>query len=893
MFHSSSTISNDQVQGRLFSLAALFLVLYAMALSLSPAARLRTWEVSYLWDHWLAVLLWMALFSLVHRYSTRWLPERDPYLLPCAALLCGWGILTIWRLYPGFGARQSLWLMVTLAFFMAGLRLPEILSFLRRYKYVWLTGGLLLTGLTLLFGTNPMGEIFPRLWLGCCGIFLQPSEPLKLLLIVYLAAYLADHWILNVPFRKVKLADSAGGRVRNLFATPLLPLLAPTLVMAGLALLLLVAQRDLGTASIFLFLYTVIIYVGSGRKQILAAGLLALVLAGSVGYALFDVVRVRMDAWLNPWLDPSGRSYQIVQSLLAIANGGLVGRGPGSGSPGLVPVPHSDFIFAAIAEETGMVGTLGLLLVIALVASRGVRIALRASDSYRRYLAAGLTAYLVGQSILIIGGNLRLMPLTGVTLPFVSYGGSSLLTSFISLLILLHISNQTEARPAALFEPRPYLQLHAFLLAGLAAAALTLGWWSIYRAPVLLGRTDNPRRTIADRYVQRGAILDRNNIPLSTSGGQIGEYFRQTHYPLLSTVLGYTSPVYGQSGLEESLDIYLRGLRGYPSPTLWWEQLRYGQPPPGLDVRLNLDLNLQQVADEQLGERAGAAVLLNSQNGEILVMASHPSFDANRLDQTWNELINDPRAPLLNRAAQGLYSPGAALGPFLLAAAQAEGDVPALPERLDYRLDGRAISCALELAVEDWAGAVANGCPGAVAVLGEALGGASLERIYQALGLYTTPQLRIAAGSWSPPQVPVEPALAALGAQLRISPLQMALAAASLSGNGTRPAPQLVSAINSPISGWMLMPALEQPVQAIPMGAANTTANALVVAGQPFWQSTAIASNGPGQIVTWYLAGTLANWEGIPLSVAVVLEEAQPELAAQLGQTILRAALEP
>ena len=171
--------------------------------------------------------------------------------------------------------------------------------------------------------------------MGCCGIYFQPSELLKLLLIVYLAAYLADRPVESSP------------------PSRLLPLLIPTLILTGLALLLLIFQRDLGTAAIFLVLYAVIVYSGTGDYRVLIFSILVLILAAIVGYALFDVVDLRVDAWINPWLDPSGRSYQIVQSLLAVANGGLIGRGPGMGNPGLVPIAQSDFIFSAISEESG------------------------------------------------------------------------------------------------------------------------------------------------------------------------------------------------------------------------------------------------------------------------------------------------------------------------------------------------------------------------------------------------------------------------------------------------------------------------------------------------------------------------------------------------------------
>ena len=193
------------------------------------------------------------------------------------------------------------------------------------------------------------------------------------------------------------------------------------------------------------------------------------------------------------------------------------------GSPTLVPVSHSDFIFSAIVEEGGLLGGLGLIVLLMLLTASGIRITLRAPDNFRRYLAAGLTAYLIGQSLLIIGGNIRLLPLTGVTLPFVSYGGSSLLTAYISLLLLALISQSGQTKPQSTSNPDPYIKFGGILLACLALAALLIGWWTYQRGPNLLERTDNARRAIADRYVKRGELMDReNNLIVGTAGTHRG-----------------------------------------------------------------------------------------------------------------------------------------------------------------------------------------------------------------------------------------------------------------------------------------------------------------------------------------------------------------------------------
>lgn len=865
--------SINRTEGRLLGLATLFLGIYSLALTIIPLVRAQSASPYQLgWQHWFAFLAWLGLFQVAHFQAGKFLPQRDPFLLPGAALLFGWGLLTIYRLYPGFGIRQMLWMIIAASVFTAGLRLPENLRFLRRYKYLWLSAGLVLTALTLVFGTNPLG-FGPRMWLGCCGIYLQPSEPLKLLLIVYLSAYLADRLV--TPY-----ADRQG-----LDARPLLPLLAPTLVMTGLALAVLLIQRDLGTASIFMFLYAAIVYIASGRKSILVLSLIILVLAGATGYFLFDVVRLRIDAWLNPWLDPSGRSFQIVQSLIAVANGGLIGRGPGLGSPTVVPISHSDFIYASIAEETGLVGALGLIILIGLLIQRGLHTALGAPDPFRRYLAVGLTAFFGAQSILIIGGNIRLLPLTGVTLPFVSYGGSSLVTSMISLLLIILVSGSTRSRPVPRRISQPILQLWLLLLAGLAAIALITGWWAAYRAPTLLARTDNPRRGISDLYVRRGSILDRNNQAISVTTGSPGEFVREDVYPDLSPIVGYTNPAYGQSGLEASLDPSLRGLRGYPTWQLWWNHLLYGQPPPGLDIRTSLDLILQQTADKLLSTHKGAVVLLNSRTGEILAMASHPTFNSNTLDTTWDSLVNDPESPLINRATQALYPPGPALGPLLLAQSLDQGSQQDKTALLDDSFNQDRTDCALPPQGNSLKAAIGNGCVAASHHLTERLGAESVRKLLELAGLDQTPLAYLPAAVAQN----LDPSSQLDWDELSLSPLQMALAISTLSNNGMRPAPHLLLAENQPESGWNILPPLSEPVQVLTEAAAQATATALSITDTQFWGSTA-ATASDEQSFSWFLGGTLPSWQGTPMVVVVLLEENIPQLARQTGIDMLQAA---
>lgn len=764
----------NKIESRLLQLAALFLGLYSLILSLSPAVRARSWDVNYLYAHWLGYALWLGLNWAAHHRLNTTLPNRDPYLFSLTSLFSGWGLLTIWRLYPDFGLKQSLWLTLSLVVMLVGLSWKNLLPTLRRYKYTLLTGGLILTTLTLLFGANPL-QIEPRLWLNFGGIYLQPSELLKLLLVVYLAAYLADH-----PSHPKKLS----------------PFLFPTLLLGGIALLLLAVQRDLGTASIFVMLFASILYLATGRKRVLLGNAAILLAIGLTGYHLSETIHRRLSIWLSPWGDPSGFGYQIIQSLMAIANGELWGRGAGLGSPLFVPVAHSDFIFTAIAEETGLAGTLGLLLLFGIFLLRGMIAALHAPNRFQRLLASGLVTYLGIQSLLIIGGNLRLLPLTGVTLPFISYGGSSLLTSYITLLLLLRVSNENE-EAAPLVRPQPYHLISALLMLGLVTAALINGWWAIVRGPDLLTRSDNPRRAQADFFVPRGDIVSRNNTAINQTAGSWGAYTRDYLYPDLASIVGYTHPVYGQAGIEASLDDYLRGLAGNPASLIWWNRLLYGQPPEGLDLRLSLDLDLQADVDERLSKHKGAVVLVNAASGEILVMASQPGFDPNDFDES---LLTDENAPFLNRATQGSYP-----------------------------------------------------LPSVVA------------------SFFTVPETEIRL-----PRAENKEGFA--------SPLPMAMAAAALSHNGVALAPRLVLAVDTPQSGWVILPALGETQQLFSEAEAEQLARSLTEEGASFWQLLAVEEKGK---TLWLLAGTAPSQGGTPLALAVVLEEGSEEVAEGIARTLL------
>lgn len=398
-------------------------------------------------DHLSSPLLWGLVFAAAHMLLNRFQPMRDPLLLPIVGLLSGWGLILIDRLAPAFLARQSLWIVVCMGAMLCIAFIPKPrsgdptgLRWLRRFRYSWLIAGLILLGLTLIWGVNPSGAGL-ELWLGLRiplvgGLFFQPSELLKLLAVVFLASYMAEkRGLIEIKFVQL-------GKFK--IALPPIAYLAPLLLMWGLSLVLLVWQRDLGAASLFFIVFLVMLYLASGRWESWASGLILFAIMVVVTFLFplsqLEIARTRIHTWLNPWPDAKGVAFQSIQSLLALASGGVLGQGVGQGYPTYVPVVHSDFAIAAVAEEWGLIGALVVLVCIAVLVYRGLEMAILSDNPFLRFLAAGIACFLGVQSLIILGGVVRLLPLTGVTLPFISYGGSSLLVSSMMVGLLIKIS---------------------------------------------------------------------------------------------------------------------------------------------------------------------------------------------------------------------------------------------------------------------------------------------------------------------------------------------------------------------------------------------------------------------------------------------------------------------
>jgi cell division protein FtsW (lipid II flippase) len=411
-----------QQERLLLVLAGLFVLVNQVTLIIATGrSALAIWPVG----------VWVLCAAGGHRTLNRWLPFRDPLLFPVTMFMTGWGLNLVARLVPDYAPRQTLWVVVGLAALLALTTLPKDLRWLRRYRYTWLIGGLALLALTILIGQNPANR-GPRLWLGFGGLYYQPSELLKILLVAFLASYFAE----NQRYMREDTIRVGPWRV------PSPAFLGPVLLMWGICIVMLVWQRDLGAATLFFVVFMVMLYVASGQAQLFIGGLALLLVAAVAGYHFFGVVALRVNVWLNPWPQAGRQAYQVVQSLLAVSAGGVFGQGIGQGYPTIIPVAYSDFAFAAIAEEWGLIGVLVVVAGLAALVVRGMRIAVRARQPFRSLLAAGLSVMLAVQSLLIMAGVLKLVPLTGVTLPFVSYGGSSLLTNFVIVGLLLVLSGE-------------------------------------------------------------------------------------------------------------------------------------------------------------------------------------------------------------------------------------------------------------------------------------------------------------------------------------------------------------------------------------------------------------------------------------------------------------------
>ncbi len=856
-----------RIQKHLMGLAALFLFLFAVILTLSPAVKYRSWQVELRWYHWFGFILISIGFFFLQYTLEKCGRNVDPFLLPIIYLISGWGLLTIFRLGVAYGFRQTLW--ITASLFLTWYlvtRKHSVMEFLQKYYLAGLFIGLGLLAATIIWGIFPGGD-GPSLWLNFLGVNFQPSEFLKLFFILFLSAY----------FAKEQGKDQT---LKTIF---------PTLVVFLIICGILVYQNDFGTTMIFVVIYATYLFFYTGQKRVFGSFVLAFLLLGGLGYHFFDIFSTRISGWLSSWQDSSGGAYQVVQSILSIASGGVLGTGPGLGFPNIVPLAHSDFIFSAIAEETGLIGTSCFIICLALLLVRGYKIARKANTAFQSYIAAGVTTYLITQAILIISGNIRLLPITGVTLPFVSYGGSSYVSAFLAISMLFCMdlpekSSKKKTKQKDLIK-KPLLVLGSLFLITIMLIEGTLFWWSYVKADGLQNRSDNPRLIYANLYVPRGTIYDRDYYPLAFTQGEVGALYRVYPYPALSTTIGFSHFRYGYSGIEEYLNSYLRGFEGYPQATTWFSYLVYDQPPEGVDVQLTLDLDIQRQLDTLMKGFQGAGIVMDADSGEILASSSLPGFDANALDLNWPALDQDENAPFLNRVMQGSYPAGSVLIPFLM-----DKDLwqQLIPNPVLNELPGENSSgpCVLfqepEMTFKDL---IQNGCQTAIFCTTGNLTGEQIKEKLSEFGFYSLPSIGLPLSETVFPEVlDLSLHYSVSGSQIRFSPFMAAKAALIISNPGKSIDPSLILSPgaaqlqNSTIKVEEEFPsASPELIQFLLEHVLRTENDA--------WQYSGISEDRNG-IYQWAIQGSLPEAQEKRTIVVIVLENADSAQAVSISNTI-------
>lgn len=416
--------------------AGLIVTLGFASVYLAQQERISSASISY-------IAIFLGLYLAAHVVTRYQLPYADPYLLPLATLLTGVGVTLIYRLDPDQALRQGVWVAVGLVLFVAGVLLMSDYRKLEAIKY---TLGVAAVVLLLLPAVPGLGRTIngATLWVDLGPFVFQPGEFAKVLIVLFLASYLRDR-------REVL-------RGERWYHLPPLRHLGPLLVVWGAAIVVLILTNDLGGGLLYFSVFIAMLYLATGRLLYVVGGL-GLFAAGALAvYRVTPHVADRVSIWLDPWSDPTGAGYQLVQSIYAISSGGLFGSGLGRGAlitpdgGTYIPFLETDFIFSALVQELGLAGGAALVMIFVLFIYRGFRIAMQADDGFSKLLVGGLTATFAIQAFLILGGVTGLIPLTGITLPFVSYGGSSVVANLLLLALVLSVSDRANRRTLGLPE---------------------------------------------------------------------------------------------------------------------------------------------------------------------------------------------------------------------------------------------------------------------------------------------------------------------------------------------------------------------------------------------------------------------------------------------------------
>lgn len=602
-----------------------------------------------------------AAFVVAHIAIRLTAPNADPALLPITFLLSGVGIAFVMRLAPDLAVRQVEWLFLGIACMVLVLIFVKSISKLCRYKYTIMLVGIVLLLLPVFIGTEHNGS---KIWISIAGFSFQPGEIAKICIVLFLASYLAENReMLSVATRRIGPLN-----------LPDFKTLLPLVLMWGISMLIVVFEKDLGSALLFFGIFLVMVYACTGRKSYVVVSLVFLCVGAVLAYNLFGHVQTRVAVWLDPFSYSDTGGYQNMQALYSLADGGLFGTGIGRGMPTKIPVVESDFIFVAIAEECGLLGASAILIGYMIFAVRGFAVAGRARKDVDALTAVGLTASISFQAFVIVGGNIGLIPLTGVTLPFMSQGGSSLLSSFMILGLLLRAGDNGNDGRSELLKSSPFdsgalgrvalgkrltvlITIFAILFAALIAS---LTYTMVFRADDLQSLPTNNHTIAADAKDERGSILTSDGVVLAESiADDEGDYERT--YPegsLAAHIIGYYSQQFGNAGLENSANDTLTGNQDFGTWSSAIASLA-GSTTVGNDVVLTINSTIQAKAEELLEGETGAIVVLDPTTGAVLAEASSPTYDVNDVTSYLSgEVAGDN---LYNRATQGLYPPGSSM----------------------------------------------------------------------------------------------------------------------------------------------------------------------------------------------------------------------------------------
>ena len=888
-----------------------------------------------------------AAFAAAHIGVRIFAPGADPAILPVVFTLSGIGITFVTRLQPDASLGQVIFLFLGVALMVGTLAVVKNLEVIKRYKYVLGIAGIILLVLPMFIGTEIYGS---KLWIKIGGFQFQPGEFAKVLIVLFLAGYLAENReLLSISNRTV-----LGIKF------PRLRLLYPLFIVWGVCLLVVAFERDLGSALLFYTIFLIMLYVATGRVSYVIIGL-ALLAVGAFGmYQIMSHVQVRVAIWLDPFSDAQNLGYQIVQSLFSLADGGLAGVGIGKGMADIIPVVASDMIFAAIGEEMGLLGGSAVLLLFMLFAVRGLTTAARAKSDLAAFSAAGLTAAISFQAFTIVGGVTKLIPLTGVTLPFMSQGGSSLLASFVIVALLLRAGDEATGRSTEIANTstdlatagyrttvrgshmrRPALDTPesgllgrvalanrltrtVFLFTALFAVLIgNITYIQVIKASEYQDMPSNNHTINKARFIKRGSIITADGLTLAESIQQAdGTYARS--YPngnLAAHVVGYYSQQYGTMGIENTQNDTLTGSKDYSS---WQNALNSlaGISEPGNSVQLTIDSRIQRAAEQALAGRVGAIVALDPRSGAVLAWASAPTFDNTNI-QAAIEAANasgGADTSMYDRATLALYTPGSTFKVLTLASALENGlatldtiydspgrmeiggaDVVSIGERGHGKI---SLAKAFALSSNTVFGQVADGL-GAEKLLATA-------RAFgygQQLGLdFTT-----AASVMPNPEEMTEWELAWAGAGQPVGQghtpgpqatvMQNALMAATIANNGIAMNPYVVSQILAPdgtvlktTRGHSLGQAVgsgtaEQVKQAMLDVVQNGTGSAAAIAGVKVAGKTGTAETNNANANSTFVG--FAPYDTPTVAIAVVIEQNAKgeESAAAVGGQVLRAAL--